>query len=90
MKKSITIIFILSTLTASLSSAAPKSRAAKQLGVKLGTEFEFNPLTINGKYQSASEGLVVVENEKLIGDILDYRKTYKDRLEYSSRNEVQK
>lgn len=67
-----------------------KSRAAEQLGVKLGTDFQFNPLSVGGKYQSPSEGLVVVENEKMIGDILDYRRSYSDRIEKTRRTEARK
>lgn len=85
-------LIILSLLICGIQTvnAQPKSRAEKQLGVKLGTDFKFNPLSVNGKYQSPTEGLVVVENEKLIGDILDYRKSYKDRIAATKKYEVQK
>lgn len=90
MKTKTLITLILTSILASSVYAQSSKRAKEQLGVQLGTDFEFNPLNINGKYQSPTEGLVVVENEKLIGDILDYRKSYNDRIQNTKRNEAQK
>ena len=82
------ILLLISSVFIAPCYAKTKTRAEEQLGVKLGTSFKFDPLSVNGKYQSPTEGLVVVENEKLIGDILDYRSNFNDRIKSTQRNEV--
>lgn len=79
------------TSASSKSAAAPKSAAVKtsakmknrpesRLGAKLGTDFQFDEMSVRGRYQSAYEGVARVEDEKLLEDLLDYRRDYKDRL----------
>ena len=50
------------------------------LGAKPTTEHNFSELAVQGRYQSAFEARAIVENEKSIDDLLDYRKSYSDRL----------
>ncbi len=47
---------------------------------KLGTDFVFDDSLMSGRYQFATEGVVTVENEKGIVDLLGVRQHFKDRL----------
>jgi maltose-binding protein MalE len=71
-----------------VSTSAKKSTAAEVSGEKanVGTDFKFDDLTVHGQYQSANEGLVTVENDKELKNLLDYRTDYKDRLKSSRLN----
>lgn len=62
-----------------------KSARAKpnHLGSKLETEFQFNNLSVHGRYQGAYQGVATVENEKEAIRLIDYRRDYKDRLRTS-------
>jgi flagellar basal body-associated protein FliL len=91
MKKLMKVSIIILLTTAFAASAAASGRPSKKknvsqyssqskLGAKLGTEFEFNDLSVRGRYQGAFESSVTVENEKQLEDLLDYRTEYKDRL----------
>jgi hypothetical protein len=53
------------------------------LGAKLATDHTFDNLSVNGRYQSAFEGVATVENEKQLQDLLDYRTNYDDRIRHS-------
>ena len=92
MKKLIFAFLILSTTlvhadTKKDSKKALKSAATKNaLTPEIGTDFKFDGMTVRGQYQSANEGLVTVENEKQLTDLLDYRTDYKDRLANSRLN----
>ena len=57
--------------------AAPATKGPK-LDVK--TEHNFSDLLINGKYQYPDEALVKVDDDKLLTDLIGYRKNFKDRL----------
>ena len=54
-----------------------------QTGAKLSTDMHFDELNVHGRYQAGDEGYAVVEDEKALDDLLDYRKDYKDRLKKS-------
>ena len=47
---------------------------------KLGTDFSFNASTIRGKYHYATEGMITVEDDKKLIDLLGVRQHFKDRL----------
>ncbi len=65
-------------------STAPKRRAPiSSIEGKLSTEHKFDELSVRGRYQSGFEGVVTVENEKKINDLLDYRTNYNDRINNS-------
>lgn len=59
--------------------AAPKG--------KLETDVRFTDSVLNGKYQTPSEALARVENEKELSDLLGVRKHFKDRLLEASEQE---
>jgi hypothetical protein len=82
--------------TKSLKAKAKTSQAKSQshtrkkaatrnnpLGAKLGTEFDFNDMTVRGQYMTGFEGLATVEGDKGLDDLLDYRKELKDRVQSS-------
>ena len=46
----------------------------------LGTNFYFNAVTVHGHYESPDESIVTVEDDKKLGDLLDYRTNYRNRL----------
>ncbi len=46
----------------------------------LGTNFYFNAVTVHGRYETPDESIVTVEDDKKLGDLLDYRTNYKNRL----------
>lgn len=58
-------------------------KGPNHLGSNLGTEFQFNDLSVRGRYQGAFQGVATVENEKNPTRLIDYRKDYKDRLSVS-------
>ncbi|MCB0357099.1 MAG: hypothetical protein KDD40_08835 [Bdellovibrionales bacterium] len=60
---------------------------AKGQNNKRGTQFEFNAADVNGRYNSAGEGLSVIEDEKSIVDILASRKNFKDRVKLNLRTQ---
>jgi hypothetical protein len=72
------------TNTAKKASQTSASIAGEKINV--GTDFKFDDLTVHGQYQSANEGLVTVENDKELSNLLDYRTEYKDRLKASRLN----
>jgi hypothetical protein len=93
MKKLIILLMIasVSPAWATATSAAQKSTATVSASgekADVGTDFRFDDLTVHGQYQSANEGLVTVENDKDLNNLLDYRTDYKDRLKASRLNPV--
>jgi len=64
-------------------STSMVKKPAMQTGAKLSTDMHFDELGVHGRYQSGDEGYAVVEDEKALDDLLDYRKDYKDRLKKS-------
>lgn len=79
------IMLLLITSISSVVLAKSKKERLQNIGANLSTSHSFNGLNVNGRYQSAFEGLATVENEKPILDILDYPKTYKDRITTSKK-----
>ncbi|MGE3974576.1 MAG: hypothetical protein AB7F59_08635 [Bdellovibrionales bacterium] len=78
------IILIALSLFALPNMSQAKSQKEQK---KLGTQFNFEDLTVKGKYQYADEAAAVVEREKEIDDLLQPRKHFKDRLsESAARN----
>ena len=63
-------------LTCGSAMAAPL-KGAKQ---ELKTEHNFSDMLINGKYQYPDEALIKVDDDKLLTDLIGYRKNFKDRL----------
>lgn len=57
-----------------------KAAESKQPKANLKTEHNFSDLMINGKYQYPDEALVKVDDDKLLTDLIGYRKNFKDRL----------
>ena len=44
------------------------------------TEHNFEGLDVNGRYHTAMEAVVTIENEKVLDDLLGARTHFKDRL----------
>ncbi len=61
--------------------ASNKSSAARHPEAKLETDIRFNSTTVHGRYQSATEALVKVDNEKIHSPLLGLRPHFKDRIE---------
>ncbi len=57
-----------------------KRSAQNKPKAKLGTDFVFDDSLMSGRYQFATEGVVTVENEKGIVDLLGVRQHFKDKL----------
>ena len=64
--------------------AKNKKQQLQNIGARLSTDHSFSGLDVNGRYKSI-HGLHAVENEKPILDILDYPKTYSDRIKASKK-----
>lgn len=64
----------------SKSTGGVKRSRTNQLGANLGTEFQFDNLSVHGRYQGPFQGVATVENEKDTMQLIDYRREYKDRL----------
>lgn len=46
---------------------------------QLGTTFSFEAASVRGKYQTAGQGIAMVEDEKVLDDLLGLRRSFKDR-----------
>ena len=46
---------------------------------QLGTSFSFDAASVRGKYQTAGQGIAMVEDEKVLDDLLGLRRSFKDR-----------
>ncbi len=58
-----------------------QTRVAREMPrPSLSTNFRFNPVTVHGEYESPDEGIVTVEDNKTLGDLLNYNTNYKSRL----------
>jgi hypothetical protein len=84
MRLILTIMTLVFSLVFSSLAAQAKVTAKKVNPPKDGTNLErslrFESFSINGKYQVPIESLTVVEDEKLLNDLLSVRKNFKDRL----------
>jgi hypothetical protein len=47
----------------------------------LDTNFDFEDQLVQGKYQYPDEAVTTVEDEKLLKDLLEVRKDFKDRMQ---------
>jgi hypothetical protein len=65
-------------------SSSKKIKSSNRMGAKLGTQFDFDAMSVHGRYQTGFEGLSTVENEKALNDLLDYRTELKDRIKQSA------
>ena len=61
------------------SLAFSKSKPAKDVG----TDFKFNGLNVNGRYNMPSESLIRVEDEKSINNLIFIRDHFRDRVKES-------
>ena len=75
-----------SAKTASKSQKTGKKSAksnTKDSG--LGTDFDFEDMSVNGKYQYADEAIAAVEDEKILEDLLAPRSHFRDRLKKETK-----
>ncbi len=70
-------------MKAKSSQVQLKKKKTNYLGANLGTEHQFDNLSVHGRYQGPFQGVATVENEKEPVTLIDYRKDYKDRLKQS-------
>ncbi len=56
-----------------------KSVTTKPQDDQLGTSFSFDAASVRGKYQTAGQGIAMVEDEKVLDDLLGLRRSFKDR-----------
>jgi hypothetical protein len=56
-----------------------KKVTQKSQDSQLGTNFSFEAASVRGKYQSAGQGIAMVEDEKVLDDLLGLRRSFKDR-----------
>lgn len=89
----ILIMFIFSASaqakTAKSKKHSSKSHVSKKVTPsaeksQIGTSFSFDAASVRGKYQMAGQGLALVEDEKVIDDLLGLRKQFKDREQQES------
>ncbi|MCM2282077.1 MAG: hypothetical protein NDI61_09550 [Bdellovibrionaceae bacterium] len=64
-----------------VKKAASTQSPAPQTTQSLGTDHVFSDARVRGRYQYADDGVVTVENEKELIDLLGVRKHFKDRLD---------
>jgi len=84
--KQLKIFSVVTVLTAitlvafgSMAFGAQKKQAHKR--DNLSTDINFDGRLVKGKYQSSSESITTVENEKNLDDLIGVRKNFKDRNE---------
>ena len=63
----------------SMSSGLTDSTTAQKK--HLDTNFDFEDQLVQGKYQYPDEAVTTVEDEKLLKDLLEVRKDFKDRMQ---------
>lgn len=63
----------------SVTRSVPRS----QEGSQLSTDVKFDDHLVGGKYQVPLEALSVVENEKILDELIGVRKDFNDRVEKS-------
>ena len=73
-------LVVFSALSPVFAAPAPAAPATKGPKIAVKTEHNFSDLLINGKYQYPDEALVKVDDDKLLTDLIGYRKNFKDRL----------
>ena len=56
-----------------------KNVTQKDKDSQLGTAFSFEAASVLGKYQTAGQGIAMVEDEKVLDDLLGLRRSFKDR-----------
>lgn len=56
-----------------------KNVTQKDKDGQLGTSFSFEAASVRGKYQTAGQGIAMVEDEKVLDDLLGLRRSFKDR-----------
>lgn len=71
---------VMAAVVAPLISVAATQANTKGPKLDVKTEHNFSDLLINGKYQYPDEALVKVDDDKLLTDLIGYRKNFKDRL----------
>ena len=55
----------------------------KKVPKDVGTEFKFNGLNVNGRYNMPSESVIRVEDEKSIDNLIFIRGHFRDRIKES-------
>lgn len=76
MKNIFRVMLMFSFVVPALADSAG-TKGSKQ---EVKTEHNFSDLLINGKYQYPDEALIKVDDDKLLTDLIGYRKNFKDRL----------
>jgi hypothetical protein len=56
-----------------------KNVTSKSIDGQLGTSFSFDAASVRGKYQTAGQGIAMVEDEKVLDDLLGLRRSFRDR-----------
>ncbi|MCC6278664.1 MAG: hypothetical protein IT289_12180 [Oligoflexia bacterium] len=88
MKLLISLVIALSgqwALAKSPTKASERSPVTKvKRNEKFKTELDFSDRAVKGQFQQPSSGVVTVENEKAIDDLLGIRKHFKDRMKESA------
>lgn len=73
-------IILLSGLSTFADAKPRKNQGKVPEGVNLQTDINFSGSTLRGKYQTPTEALAKVEQEKSLSDLLMPRMHFKDRL----------
>jgi len=85
MKSILTFVLVL-TIGTSIEAANKKRSAKKSAprvapGAQLKTDHSFTAATVQGRYRMPSEGMITVEDEKSVVDLLGMRLNFQDRLQ---------
>ena len=76
MKLLLVLIVIVSFFAIGGEAVAKKTPKADS---QLSTDMTFTGADVNGRYNYQDEALASVENEKILSDLLDLRRHFKDR-----------
>ncbi|OFZ15943.1 MAG: hypothetical protein A2Z20_10845 [Bdellovibrionales bacterium RBG_16_40_8] len=86
----ICLLFIITTQVSASEKSNVKNRSNKivnkltdkksQLGAELKTDFQFDDMSVHGRYNNGFEGVATIENEKKLHDLLGFRTNYRDRI----------
>jgi hypothetical protein len=81
----LSLTFMILGLSLNAAAAPAKAKKLKPAPApSLSRDVNFDGSTVTGRYQTATEGVVTVENEKVLSDLLKAPRDFKERLAHEA------
>ncbi len=78
--RSFLVIFLIGLHVAGAWASESSVKKIEVRKSELQTDVRFNDSVLHGRYQTPTEAMAKVENEKVLKDLIGIRKHFKDRL----------